>query len=136
MNIARRIKNILLKKFAKGLLFFLICTGGALPSWANSKLINVQGKLTDNNNNPISTQTNVTFVLYTSLTGGTSIWSEPQLITPTNGVFNATIGNVVSLDSVTFNTSYYLAMQVREPFHRNFTAPNTGSVGLCAWKYG
>jgi hypothetical protein len=116
MNIARRAENELLGNLGRCLLFFTICLGGASPAWAGSKLINVQGKLTDSNNNPISSATYVTFVLYTSSAGGAGIWSSgPQLITPTNGAFNATIGNGITLDTVPFNTAYYLAMQVGSP---------------------
>ncbi len=54
---------------------------------------------------------NVTFRLYTASSGGSAIWTEAQLVSARNGVFNATLGKIVSLPA-SFNLSYWMSLQV------------------------
>lgn len=54
---------------------------------------------------------NVTFRLYPASSGGSAVWTEAQLVSARNGVFNAILGKVVSLPS-SFNSPYWLSLQV------------------------
>src|SRR5947209_8051496 len=85
-----------------------------LPAWAGNKLINVQGKITDNAGNALSGPVTVTFRLYANMNdpAGSAVWSESQGLTVANGQFSATLGNVAPLDPLPFNAPYYLGMQV------------------------
>lgn len=95
-------------------LFLLV--SGFLPSlsWANTELINVQGKLTDNAGNPLSGNYGITFRMYANLTDPTTsaIWTEIKSVTVSTGLFNVTLGTTTSFDTTPFNASYYLGMQV------------------------
>ena len=97
-----------------GVFLLLLIAQAATPVWAGSKLINVQGKLTDSMGNPLSGSQTVTFRLYNNLTApvASAIWTESQGITPLSGLFNVALGSVNSLASIPFNTPYYLGMQV------------------------
>jgi microcystin-dependent protein len=82
---------------------------------AGGKQINVQGKLADSAGNPLTgSNIVVTFRLYSNLGDpvANAVWAESQGVTPQNGLFNVTLGKVSSMDSVPFNTPYYLGMQV------------------------
>jgi hypothetical protein len=87
---------------------------GPGPAWANSKFLNVQGKLTDTSGNPLTGSQTVTFRLYTSsaVPVGSAIWSESQTVALSSGLFNVAIGSVTSLDSIAFSQLYYLGIQV------------------------
>jgi hypothetical protein len=95
-------------------LFVVLSFQGAGLSWAGNKLINVQGKLTDSNGNALGGSFVVTFRFYANVNDSmaNAVWTESQQITVQNGLINATLGNVNSLDSLSFNTPYYLGMQV------------------------
>jgi hypothetical protein len=94
-----------------GLLVFFSVIGSG-PAWANSKFLNVQGKLTDNSGNPLTGNQTVTFRLYTSSAGASAIWTESQTVTLSTGLFNVALGSVTALDSLSFNQLYYLGIQV------------------------
>jgi hypothetical protein len=82
------------------------------PVWAGSKVINVQGKLTNASGNALTNPT-VTFRLYTVPTGGSAVWSNTLAVTTSNGLFNVPLqGGTPSLDTLVFNVPYYLGMQV------------------------
>jgi len=93
-----------------GLTMILSAAAGSV--WANNNLINVQGKLANSSGTPLSGTYTITFRLYPTLTGGTSIWMENQSVTVSTGLFNVTLGTATSMDSIAFNTPYYLGMQV------------------------
>jgi len=81
-------------------------------AWAGNKLINVQGKLNNGSGTALSGTYTLTFRLYTTLTGGTSIWSESQSVTVSTGLFNVSLGTATSMNSIQFNQPYYLGIQV------------------------
>src|SRR5579864_1554169 len=82
-------------------LFFLIVFLIASHLWSTTnipQIINFQGRLTDNVNNPKTGNLSFTFQFFSVLSGGAPLpagspWSETQTITVTNGVFNAQIGS-------------------------------------------
>jgi hypothetical protein len=53
-----------------------------------------QGRLFDSAGNPIAVAVTLEFNLYTTASGGTSIWTEKQTITPDTGYFSAVLGSV------------------------------------------
>lgn len=94
-------------------LIFMVFSA-AEPAWAGSKLLNVQGKLTNSGGTALSGNYTITFRMYNNLTDpiGNAIWSESQSVTVSSGLFNVTIGSATALDPITFNKPYYLGMQV------------------------
>jgi len=75
--------------------------------------INYQGVLTDNSGNPQNGTFNMTFGLYTTLTGGSPLWSETQNNVPVNeGIFNVLLGSVSAIN-LPFDETYYLNVSVQ-----------------------
>jgi hypothetical protein len=71
-----------------------------------------QGVLTDGSGAIVPNGNyNLQFSLYTTLTGGTDVWTEPQLVAVAGGVFNVVLGSVTPLN-VPFDTTYYLGIGV------------------------
>ena len=84
---------------------------------AINKKINYQGKLTNASNQSVpDDRWNMRFKLYTSPTGGTEIWTETRTLdnraTTTSGLFSILLGSVDSLDSVDFNRTLYLSVEI------------------------
>jgi len=76
--------------------FNLVQVAHALSTPAN--FLTFQGRLDDNNGNPITTLKNMAFSIYDQLTSGNLIFNETQNITPdSNGLFYVNIG--CSIDS-------------------------------------
>jgi len=60
------------------------------------RVLSFQGRLTDTSENPITSQTNVRFIVYESATasGSALLWQEVKTITPDdNGIFNTLLGS-------------------------------------------
>lgn len=77
------------------------------------KTINYQGYLTDSSGAPITGSASIEFSLYTAPTGTASnVWTENQSVTVNNGVFNAVLGSVISLNTVTFDVPYFIGVKV------------------------
>lgn len=81
---------------------------------AGDKQLNIQGKLTDTSGTPLTGSQTVTFRLYTSSTAstGSAIWTESQSLSLSSGLFNASLGTSTTMDSIPFNQTYYLGIQV------------------------
>ncbi len=62
--------------------------------------LTAQGRLTDPSGNPITTARNLTFKLYTALSGGTLLFTEgPVSVTPdSNGLFTYQLGSATSIN--------------------------------------
>ncbi len=93
-----------------------------------NKQINYQGKLTNSSNVAVADGTyHMMFNLYTSLTGGSSIWTEDRStnagdrVTISNGLFSVMLGSSTSLANVDFNQPLYLGVEIG------------GSSGSPAW---
>jgi len=90
-----------------GVLAFLLA-GAWAWAWAQSTpgLINFQGRLTDNLNNPLSGPHNMVFKIFDVPTGGAPKWQEPQtgvlVIISTNGVFAVQLGASNALTPLRF----------------------------------
>ena len=103
-----------IKLLQKSLVFvFLLSTlvaNAALPT-----TINYQGYLTDSTGSPLSSPpaVNITFRLYTTVSGGSMLWSETQAVTVSNGLFNVELGSLTPLNlPADFNTPLYLGIQI------------------------
>jgi hypothetical protein len=74
--------------------------------------ISYQGYLTDNNNNPISGNPEMTFTMYDAPTAGKTLWTETFPSVPVvNGVFRVILGSINTLD-LEFNAPYWLGIAV------------------------
>ena len=75
--------------------------------------INYQGYLTDSGGNPVNATVSMTFKIYAVSTGGTALWSESQnTVLVNNGIYNVTLGSVVSLGALPFDVPYFLGVTV------------------------
>jgi hypothetical protein len=95
------------------LLAVLIFAAAVQTAWPQiPKTISYQGILTDAQGNAVPDGSySLTFNLYESKTGGSSIWGETQDIEVVNGVFNAIIGSVKPLDN-SFDRPYWLGIAI------------------------
>jgi len=92
------------------------------------QLINYQGRLSDNGENPVSGDLSITFTIYDA--EGGVCWQEVQVITVDNGFFNVLLGTNGDLTNNCFvgDTNVYLGIKVGEdpelePRVRLTTAP-------------
>lgn len=75
------------------------------------RTLNYQGTLATGSTPVPDGNYSVTFRLYEASAGGSTVWTEAQLVAARNGVFNAILGKIVALP-LSFNTSYWLSLQV------------------------
>jgi hypothetical protein len=89
----------------------------ANSSDSKTKILSFSGKLTDSNNNPITSESQIRFSLYNQKfsSGSAMLWQEVQTIKPDiNGKFNATIGKINSISGSIFidNPNLYLGITI------------------------
>ncbi|NQU16883.1 MAG: hypothetical protein HQ564_02360, partial [Candidatus Saganbacteria bacterium] len=75
------------------------------------KILSYQGKLTDSGGTVITATKSMTFNLYSSVTGGSTLWTETQNVTVEAGIYSVLLGSVTAL-TLDFNTPYYLGVTV------------------------
>jgi hypothetical protein len=80
------------------------------------KTISYQGYLTTDTGTPVSGDKSMVFSLYTTASGGSSVWTENQSpVTVTNGVYQVILGSEQLLN-LSFDVPYYLGVAVdRDP---------------------
>ncbi|MBI3985061.1 MAG: site-specific integrase [Candidatus Levybacteria bacterium] len=89
----------------------------ALPT-APPRILSFQGRLTDNNDNPITTaNTLIRFAIYDdiSASGAALLWQEVDSVNPdVDGIFNVLLGNVSAIPSTLFseNAALYLGVTI------------------------
>jgi hypothetical protein len=86
----------------------------SIPSFSQAAVpqnLSYQGQLTSAAGTPVNNTVNITFRLYSALTGGTQLWSETQSVAVNNGLFNAELGKANQLN-LPFDTPYFLGIQV------------------------
>ena len=78
------------------------------------ELLGYQGRLTDNIGSPVADGSySVVFTIYDAVAAGTSVWTESQNVTTTNGLFSVTLGAVNPVPDTVFNMPVrYLGMAV------------------------
>ncbi len=100
----------------KRLAFMMICLlAFVVRGFSGDKLINVQGRLSDSQNNPLSGNRAVTFRLYNSTADPVAarVWEDSMSVNFSSGIFNVALGKGTnSLDATPFNKLYYLGIQV------------------------
>jgi hypothetical protein len=95
----------MMKKLVLLALFMLIPLALAIP-----EDLNINGRLTDSSGNPLSGTYSMTFKIYSSPTGGTSLWNVTgqSVTTGSDGVFSTILKNV----NLNFSSNYYLGIAV------------------------
>lgn len=74
--------------------------------------LSYQGVLKDAGGNLVSNGTyQLTFNLYTTFSGGSSVWSETQMVPVVDGVFNVVLGSMTPL-TVAFDVPYWLGITI------------------------
>jgi len=82
----------------------LLLTGWAFAS--GNQEINYQAQLTYSNGDPIDSTVAVTFDIYTTSTGGTSLWTETHSsVTVTDGIFDVILGQSTTLPDTLFGNN-------------------------------
>jgi len=89
-----------------GILCVTVLTYADVP-----RILNYQGKFTDNNNNPLSGNYLVTFRFYETESAGNVIWEEGHILALNSGVFNALLGSIKPLE-IDFNKDLWLGVEV------------------------
>jgi hypothetical protein len=94
------------------LVTFFLTAAASLQAQA-PQVINYQGKLVIGGR-PLQTTAEITFTIFGAATGGTALWSEKQLVTPSNGIFNVFLGSVTPFprDLFTGTEQRWLALNV------------------------
>lgn len=95
------------------ILFILtsIVSSAELTYAAIPRVINYQGKFTDNANNPLDGNYLVTFRFYETASEGTVMWEEGHILTLKNGMFNVLLGSIKPLD-IDFDKDLWLGIEV------------------------
>ncbi len=81
-------------------------------SFSFGQTMSIQGVIRDETGASVQGSFNIEFRLYTTVTGGTAVWSETQTLTVTNGVYSALLGSVNSLVGLDYNVSYWLGISI------------------------
>ncbi|OGR66587.1 MAG: hypothetical protein A2X31_04510 [Elusimicrobia bacterium GWB2_63_22] len=91
----------------------LLLAGGATPALAAvPELINFQGKLTDPAGTAITGSVPMVFKFYAAASGGASLWSETQNVTPdSDGIYSVMLGLVTPF-GIPFSNAYWLGVTV------------------------
>jgi hypothetical protein len=77
------------------------------------QLINYQGILLDASGNPVTSTGSILFAIWDSPSGGDSLWSESQSITPdTIGRFNVLLGTSSPIPDSAFDSDAYLSLKI------------------------
>lgn len=89
-------------------LLWALSTAAQVPSEFNQ-----QGRLLDNEGNPVAGSVTFTFAIYTDATDGTELWSEEQTVTLDEGYFSVRLGSETPIDPEIFDGStLYLGITV------------------------
>ena len=101
-----------MKRFCLGLCIFIGVMCLATLVYADvPRVINYQGRFTDKDDNPLSGNYLVTFRFYDAATGSQALWEESHILPLTNGIFNALLGSIKSLE-LDFNKDLWLGVEI------------------------
>ena len=90
------------------IVFVPLLQGTGIP-----KLIHYQGVLLDAEGNPITGEISIEFLLYDVEQDGTALWSEVQVVSITDGLFNVLLGTHVEIPHQVFDSTHvYLALKI------------------------
>ncbi|OGC92093.1 MAG: hypothetical protein A2142_06030 [candidate division Zixibacteria bacterium RBG_16_48_11] len=106
----KKIASAVLALFVLGLAASVAFGQASVPN-----LINFQGRLADTSGVPIADGPhNLTFAIYSLLSGGSTLWSEAASVTTKDGVFTHQLGSVAAFSQTLFQSydSLYLEITV------------------------
>ena len=89
-----------------GIMGFTALTEAAVP-----RIINYQGKFTNQDDTPLAGNYLVTFRFYDTSSEGKAVWEESHILTINNGIFNVLLGSLKPLD-IDFNKDMWLGIEV------------------------
>ncbi len=102
------VRSVFLLLSAYGLLLNPVPCRAQVPH-----LIRYQGQAVDSQGVPLEGPYTLTFRLYDAATAGAKVWEEQQAGIPlTGGHFSVLLGQVTSLDAVTWNRPLWIGLQV------------------------
>ncbi len=91
--------------------FLVVAAPYAMAAVPNA--INYQGFLADATGKPINATTNITFKLYTVVSGGAALWTETDSLNVVEGRFTTSLGDGTAFPATLFNNaSLYLGIAV------------------------
>ncbi|MEO0102635.1 MAG: hypothetical protein ABIK81_02905 [candidate division WOR-3 bacterium] len=77
------------------------------------KMMNYQGKLTDNSGNPLNGHFDMTFTIYDAATGGNLYWQETQSgVLVAQGIFNVLLGRLNPINSLPEGPDCFLEINI------------------------
>jgi hypothetical protein len=106
-----------LRKFTCAILTIILVLQGLFVVPVNAvsvtvpKYISYSGQLTDSDDEALSGSYSMVFTIYDTLIGGSSLWTETQTITVTNGFFSASLGSETAL-TLDFDKQYWISLNV------------------------
>jgi len=104
--------NKLLKAVFVIFLLLTVCYPLATSQAAVPRLINYQGRLTDNSGNPLNGSHSLTFRIFDAEAAGNLLWEETQTsVVIQKGVFNILLGSVTNIN-LPFDKPYWLEIKV------------------------
>lgn len=93
------------------LVAMLLCMTAAMAVAAVPRTITYQGYLKRSDETPVNGLITMDFALYTTASGGKSLWDERQVITVANGVYSVVLGGATPI-TLSFDADYYLGVAV------------------------
>lgn len=95
------------------LLVLALITSVAFGQASVPNLINFQGRLADTSGVPVADGPhNLTFAIYSLLSGGSTLWSEAASVTTKDGVFTHPLGSATPFSQTLFQTYDSLFLQI------------------------
>jgi hypothetical protein len=99
------------KQYLATLVLSLLLAISGLSQAGVPQTLSYQGQLTSAAGVPVNNTANITFRLYSALTGGTQLWSETQSVAVNNGLFSVELGKATQFN-LAFDAPYFLGIQV------------------------
>jgi hypothetical protein len=96
---------------------FAVASFTTSDAFAYSERINYQGKLLSASSTPVANDSySMTFRLYTSISGGSPVWTETRTagnaVPISNGLFSVMLGELESLSDIDFSQILYLGVTI------------------------
>ncbi|MDQ7786648.1 MAG: hypothetical protein RDU01_03490 [Thermodesulfovibrionales bacterium] len=91
---------------------FLFALGFSQANAAIPYTINYQGYLTNATGSPVDGTVSMTFTFYTTVAGGTAIWTETQNVDVSGGIYSVILGSLSTLTPLAFDVPYWLGVRV------------------------
>ncbi|NOQ96990.1 MAG: hypothetical protein GQ561_02410 [Calditrichae bacterium] len=93
-------------------LMFMLLFWGMICFAQVPREMTYQGYLTDNSNNPVTANLQVTFRIYDTQTGGSALWNEVHpTVAVIEGVFRVRLGSITPIN-LAFDIPYWLGIRV------------------------